>query len=147
MLNVIAISGRLGRDPELKQTQSGKSVAGFSIACDRGRKDADGKFATDWFDVTAWGGTAEFVCKYFHKGSLIALDGRLQTRKYKDKSGNNRTAVEIVAQNVHFIGSKSDSAAEPTVAYDRPAAENGVAYASGTDADFALVEDDGDLPF
>lgn len=139
MLNVIAIMGRLSRDPELRQTTTGKNVASFTIACSRGRKDANGKDLVDWIPVVAWEHTAEFVCKYFEKGSLIAIDGRLQSRTYKDSDGNNRTAIEIVANNVNFAGSKSTgggsnsvpaggSRNEPTVQYDE-------------------IEDEGDLPF
>lgn len=139
MLNVIAIMGRLSRDPELRQTTTGKSVASFTLACSRGRKDASGKDLVDWIPVVAWEHTAEFVCKYFEKGSLIAIDGRLQSRTYKDRDGNNRTAIEIVANNVNFAGSKSTGGGsnsvpaggsynEPTVQYDE-------------------IEDEGDLPF
>ena len=139
MLNVIAIMGRLSRDPELRQTTTGKNVASFTIACSRGRKDANGKDLVDWIPVVAWEHTAEFVCKYFEKGSLIAIDGRLQSRTYKDRDGNNRTAIEIVANNVNFAGSKSTgggsnsvpaggSRNEPTVQYDE-------------------IEDEGDLSF
>ena len=139
MLNVIAIMGRLSRDPELRQTTTGKSVASFTIACSRGRKDANGKDLVDWIPVVAWEHTAEFVCKYFQKGSLIAIDGRLQSRTYKDRDGNNRTAIETVANNANFAGSKStgggsnsvpagNSYNEPTVQYDE-------------------IEDEGDLPF
>ena len=139
MLNVIAIMGRLSRDPELRQPTTGKNVASFTIACSRGRKDANGKDLVDWIPVVAWEHTAEFVCKYFEKGSLIAIDGRLQSRTYKDRDGNNRTAIEIVANNANFAGSKrtdggsnsvptGGSYNEPTVQYDE-------------------IEDEGDLPF
>lgn len=139
MLNVTAIMGRLSRGPELRQTTTGKNVASFTIACSRGRKDANGKDLVDWIPVVAWEHTAEFVCKYFEKGSLIAIDGRLQSRSYQDRDGNNRTAIEIVANNVNFAGSKSTgggsnsvpaggSRNEPTVQYDE-------------------IEDKGDLPF
>lgn len=139
MLNAIAIIGRLSRDPELRQTTTGKNVASFTLACSRGRKDASGKDLVDWIPVVAWEHTAEFVCKYFEKGSLIAIDGRLQSRTYKDRDGNNRTAIEIVANNANFAGSKStgggsnsvpagNSYNEPTVQYDE-------------------IEDEGDLPF
>lgn len=121
MLNVVAIVGRLARDPEMRQTTTGKNVASFRIACDRGRKDANGQSQADWFDVVAWGRTAEFVCKYFQKGSLIVIDGRLQSRKYQDKDGNNRTAIEIVANNINFAGPKNQNGGEPTVSsYDAP---------------------------
>lgn len=139
MLNIIAIMGRLSRDPELRQTTTGKNVASFTIACSRGRKDANGKDLVDWIPIVAWEHTAEFVCKYFEKGSLIAIDGRLQSRTYKDRDGNNRTAIEIVANNANFAGSKrtdggsnsvptGGSYNEPTVQYDE-------------------IEDEGDLPF
>ena len=111
MLNVVAIIGRLAASPELKTTNSGKSVCSFRIANDSGYKDASGQSQTNWLDVTAWGKTAEFVCKYFPKGALIAIDGRLQTRQYQDKNGQNRTAVEIVANNINFAGPKSSSPA------------------------------------
>lgn len=141
MLNVIAIMGRLVRDPELRQTATGKNVASFRVAVDRGSKDANGQNQTDFFDVVAWNKTAEFVCKYFQKGSLIAIDGRLQSRNYQDKSGNNRTAIEILVNNVHFAGAKRQNA---------PAQEPDVAPppASATSLDsFAPIDDTGDLPF
>ena len=115
MLNVVAIMGRLAADPQLRQTTTGKNVASFRIACDRGRRDANGQSQADWLDVVAWDRTAEFVCKYFQKGSLIAIDGRLQSRSYQDKNGNNRTAIEIVANNVNFAAPKSANAAPPSV--------------------------------
>ena len=139
MLNVIAIMGRLSRDPELRQTTTGKSVASFTIACSRGRKDANGKDLVDWIPVVAWEHTAEFVCKYFEKGSLIAIDGRLQSRTYKDRNGNNRTAIEIVANNVNFAGSKSTGGGSNSV----PA---GGSYNEPTEQ-YDEIEDEGDLPF
>lgn len=145
MLNVVAIIGRLAASPELKTTNSGKSVCSFRIANDFGYKDASGQSQTNWLDVTAWGKTAEFVCKYFPKGAMIAIDGRLQTRQYQDKNGQNRTAVEIVAQNASFCGSKSASPA-PQNAAQRPAAPSQRTQGE-PDADYALIEDDGDLPF
>lgn len=154
MLNVVAIMGRLARDPELRQTTTGKNVASFRIACDRGRRDANGQSQADWLDVVAWDRTAEFVCKYFQKGSLIAIDGRLQTRQYQDKNGQNRTVVEIVAQNVSFCGSKESTSPAPQNAAQRPAAPSqrtqgmpDVSYSSGQSDDYALIEDEGDLPF
>ena len=146
MLNVVAIMGRLARDPELRQTTTGKNVASFRIACDRGRRDANGQSQADWLDVVAWDRTAEFVCKYFQKGSLIAIDGRLQTRQYQDKNGQNRTAVEIVAQNANFCGSKESTSPAPQNAAQRPAAPSQRTQGE-PDADYALIEDDGDLPF
>lgn len=137
MLNVVAIMGRLVRDPELRQTQSGKDVASFTIACDRNRKDAP----ADFIPVTAWDKTAQFVCRYFQKGSLIAVDGRLQSRQYQDKAGNNRTAIEIVANNVNFAGGKQDSG-EPGNP-GKPSTDETALDGE----DFAIVDDDSDLPF
>ena len=161
MLNVVAIMGRLVADPQLRQTTSGKNVASFRIACDRnGRRDANGQSNADFFDVVAWERSAEFVCRYFQKGSLIAIDGRLQSRTYQDKQGNNRNAVEIVAQNINFAAPKSQNPAAsgmgapqampaPAPAdYARPAAQPAApAYSAGSNDDFALIEDEGDLPF
>ena len=109
-LNVVAIMGRLAADPQMRQTQAGKSVCSFRIACDRGRKDANGQMQTDWLDVVAWDKTADFVSHYFPKGSMIAVTGRLQSRNYRDKNGNNRTAIEIVANRVSFCGEKKQDA-------------------------------------
>lgn len=158
MLNVVAIMGRLAADPQLRQTTTGKNVASFRIACDRGRRDANGQSQADWIDVVAWDRQAEFVCKYFQKGSLIAIDGRLQSRQYQDKNGNNRTAIEIVANNVNFAAPKSANAAPmgdagygaPMAApAARPAVQANPApsYSAGSNDDFALIEDEGDLPF
>lgn len=156
MLNVVAIMGRLVADPQLRQTTTGKNVASFRIACDRGRRDANGQNQADFFDVVAWERLAEFVCRYFQKGSLIAVDGRLQNRQYQDKNGNNRQAVEIVAQNINFTGPKSQNqgmgapamSAPAPAEYARPAAQLAApAYSAGSNDDFALIEDEGDLPF
>lgn len=147
MLNIVAIMGRMVKDPELKTTNSGKSVCSFRIANDSGYKDASGQNQTNWLDVTAWGKTAEFVCKYFPKGALIAIDGRLQTRQYQDKSGQNRTAVEIVANNVNFAGSKESTSPAPQNPAQRPAATSQRTQGE-PNADYAPIDDDeGDLPF
>ena len=155
MLNVVAIMGRLARDPELRQTTTGKSVASFTIACDRGRRDANGQNVADWIPVTAWDRTAEFVCKYFQKGSMIAVQGSIQTGSYEDKNGNKRTAFEVVADNVSFTGSRSESAgagytgagqnsyAAPSSAAPSPAPS----FAQGSADDFAVVDENEDLPF
>lgn len=139
MLNIIAIMGRLSRDPELRQTTTGKNVASFTIACSRGRKDTNGKDLVDWIPVVALEHTAEFVCKYFEKGSLIAIDGRLQSRTYKDRDGNNRTAIEVVANNANFAGSKSTGGGSNSVpagsSYNEPTVQHDE------------IEDNGDLPF
>ena len=148
MLNVVAIMGRLAADPQLRQTTTGKNVASFRIACDRGRRDANGQSQADWLDVVAWDRTAEFVCKYFQKGSLIAIDGRLQSRSYQDKNGNNRTAFEIVANNINFCGSKADNAGTLSAPTEGPrVGAPAPEYSRGPGDDFAMIEDEGDLPF
>ena len=108
MLNRITMTGRLTRDPELRTTQGNRSVTNFSIANQRNYKNSSGERGTDFFDVVAWQATAEFVTKYFSKGSLVTVDGRLETRKFTDKEGNKRTVVEIIADNVFFGDSKNE---------------------------------------
>ena len=97
MLNHIVLMGRLTRDPELRQTQSGLPVCTFSIACQRDFKSADGEKAVDYIDIVAWRGTAEFVNNYFTKGRMAVVDGRLQLRDWTDRDGNNRRSAEVVA--------------------------------------------------
>ena len=158
MLNVIAIMGRLVADPELRTTPAGVNVCQFRIACDRNFARQGEQRQADFVDIVAWRAQADFVCKYFSKGSLIAINGRIQTRNYQDKNGNNRTAIEIVANNVNFAAPKSANAAPmgdagygaPTAApAPRPAAQAAPApsYSAGSNDDFALIEDEGDLPF
>lgn len=108
-LNRVTIMGRMTKDPELRTTPAGVSVASFSIAVDRDFRDKQGEKQTDFFDVTAWRGTAEFISRNFGKGRMIVVDGRLQMRKWTDKDGNTRTAAEILAENVYFGDSKPDS--------------------------------------
>lgn len=141
MLNHVTIMGRLTRDPELRHTQSGTAVTSFTLAVDRDFKDKNsGETATDWISCTAWKGTAEFVTRYFQKGRMAIVEGRLQSRKYTDKDGNNRTAYEVVASSVYFGDSKRDSDPLDKLADDAaPVAPAG---------EFAeLTEDDGKLPF
>lgn len=107
MLNDVVLMGRMTRDPELRRTNSGTAVASFSIACERDFKGQDGEKETDFFDVTAWRNTAEFICKYFCKGRMIIVAGRLQQRSWTDKDGNKRHTVEVVADNAYFGDSKS----------------------------------------
>ena len=158
MLNSCDFQGRLAADPELRTTQTGKQVASFRMAVDRDMVDANGHRPTDWLTFTAWGKTAEFVSRYFRKGSAAVVHSRCQTRQYEDKNGNNRTAIEIVANNVNFAAPKSANAAPmgdagygaPTAApAPRPAAQAAPApsYSAGSNDDFALIEDEGDLPF
>ena len=109
MLNHITIMGRLTRDPELRTTQAGVSVTSFTVAVDRDFGGRDGsERQTDFIDCVAWRSTGEFVSKYFHKGSMIVVSGRLQSRKWQDRDGNNRTSWEINADNVYFGESRRD---------------------------------------
>jgi len=158
MLNVVAIMGRLVADPELRTTPQGTSVTTFRIACDRNFARQGEQRQADFLDVVAWRQQAEFVCKYFQKGSLIAVNGSIQTRQYQDKNGNNRTAVEIVADNINFAGSKSgggegggySSPAQPTQGYSRggaAASQPAPSFSAGSNEDFAVIDDNEDLPF
>ena len=111
MLNKIFIMGRLTRDPELRRTQNGTAVTSFTLAVDRDFKNADGTKDTDFIDVVAWRTTAEFVSKYFSKGRMAVVEGRLQIHDWKDKDGNNRHSAEAVADNIYFGDSRKDTAA------------------------------------
>lgn len=105
--------GRLVADPELKQTANGTSVTSFRIAVDRNFANKEtGERQADFINIVAWRQTAEFVCKYFRKGNMIAIEGSLQTRSYEDKDGNKRTSYDVVASNVSFAGAKADNAAQ-----------------------------------
>ena len=117
MLNKIVLMGRLTRDPELRRTQSGTAVASFTLAVDRDYKPQDGERETDFIDIVAWRGTGEFVSKYFTKGRMAVVEGRLQVRDWTDKDGNKRRSTEVVADNVYFGDSKrpeSGTPAEPS---------------------------------
>lgn len=140
MLNMVGLMGRLTYEPEIRVTTSGVSVLRFQIACDRAYQKAGEERKTDFIDCVAWRQTAEFIGKYFHKGSMIAIEGTIQTDNYTDKNGNNRKQVEVIANNVSFCGSKADN----NNAQAAPAQE----YASADNSDFEeIVEDDDDLPF
>ena len=144
MLNKIMIMGRLTRDPELRRTASSTAVAGFTLAVDRDFKSPNGEKSTDFIDVVAWRNTAEFVAKYFTKGRMAVVEGRLQIRDWKDKDGNNRRSAEVVAENVYFGDSKRDGAH----AGDYAAPMGGYAAPVSTTSSFSEIEDeDGDLPF
>ncbi|MGN0707407.1 MAG: single-stranded DNA-binding protein [Faecalibacterium sp.] len=151
MLNVVAIMGRLVADPELRTTPAGVNVCQFRIACDRNFARQGEQRQSDFVDIIAWRAQADFVCRYFQKGSLIAIQGRIQTRPYQDKNGQNRTAFSIVAENINFGGSKGNGAklAEDGGAAPhsdaRPKADPPANY-SGVD-DFAVIDDNDDLPF
>lgn len=133
MLNKIALMGRLVRDPELRRTQGGTAVVSFRLAVDRDYKTEDGSKQADFFDVVAWRSTAEFVSKYFTKGRMAVVDGRLQSRPWTDKDGNKRVAIEIVAESVYFGDSKRSES-------DTPPAPSG---------EFQEIPDEekGELPF
>ena len=143
MLNHITLMGRLTRDPELRRTGSGLAVASFSLAVDRDHKNAEtGERETDFIDIVAWRNTAEFVSKYFTKGRMAVVSGRLQIRSWTDKEGNKRRSAEVVADSVYFGDSKRDSDAQPGYPASAP---------TGYDApppEYELLEDeDGHLPF
>lgn len=133
MLNEWVGMGRLTRSPELKNTQSGVSMASFTIACDRDFKNKSDERETDFIDVVAWRAKADFVSKYFHKGQLVVVKGRWQMNDYTDKDGNKRRSWSVVAEDVYFADSKrtGDAAPEP---------------APGEFADIT-DQDDGELPF
>ena len=111
MLNKTILMGRLTRTPELRHTSNGTAVSSFSLAIERDYKDSEsGERITDFFDVVAWRQVAEFVSKYFSKGQMMAVDGRLQTRTWLDNEGGTRRAIEVVADNIYFAGSSPDMA-------------------------------------
>ena len=155
MLNHITIMGRLTRDPELRRTGSGIAVASFTLAVDRDYAPKDGgERECDFIDCVAWRSTGEFVSKYFTKGSMAVVSGRLQIRGWTDKEGNKRRTAEVVADNVYFGSSKRDS--DSGSSYSRnnygsaPAAGNGgyTAPAAAPASDFAMLDDDdAQLPF
>ena len=148
-MNQIVLMGRLTRDPELRHTPSGIAVTSFSLAVDRGYTPKDGgERQTDFIDIVVWRGTAEFVSKYFVKGQMCAVTGRLQIRDWTDKEGNKRRSAEVVADNVYFTESKRSRESAGYMPSDR-GGDDGRAYDSQLPAsDFAeLDEDDGDLPF
>lgn len=135
MLNKIIIMGRLGKDPELRHTQNGKPVASFSLAVDRDYKDQSGNRETDWIDVVAWNNTAEYVSKYFTKGRVAVVSGRLQIRAWTDKDGNKRRNAEVVADNIYFGDSQ------------KAQQSGGDAPGEFVPGEFADLPGDGDLPF
>ncbi len=176
MLNRVVLMGRLVSDPELKTTASGISVTSFRIAVDRSYVKQGEERKADFIDIVCWRSTAEFVCRFFGKGAMIALEGQLQTRTYQAKDGTNRYVVEVVADNVSFTGERRDSnyggnqnygnqsygnqgyghqggygsqnyAAPAQPAYQAPQPAAQPSYQSGSNADFRDVPLDDDLPF
>ena len=153
MFNRVILIGRLVADPELRQTPNGVSVCTFRIAVDRAFSSKDGEKQADFLDVVAWRERAEFVSRYFNKGKLILVEGSIQTRSYTDKNDQKRTAVEVVADNIRFVGSKAESQGGTGGAKNygddsgRSQHLPQTSYSSGSAEDFAEIEDDGDLPF
>lgn len=145
MLNVSVLMGRLVADLELRHTGSDIAVTSFTIAVDRDYQKAGADRQADFIDIVAWRSTAEFVCKYFRKGQMIAVQGSIQTRSYQDKDGNKRKATEIVADKVSFCGSKSDSFDSPARSY-QPATGPAPDVNPGP-GDFQKIPTDDDLPF
>lgn len=151
MLNKIVLMGRLTRDPEMRHTGNGTAVASFSLAVDRDFKSQSGEKETDFVDIVAWRSTADFVSKFFTKGRMAVVEGRLQIRDWKDKDGNNRRSAEVVADNVYFGDSKRDGApsgdyAAPMGGYAAPV--GGYTAPVNTASSFSEIDDeDGDLPF
>ena len=144
MLNRIVLMGRLVRDPELRRTGSGIPVGSFTIAVDRDFADKQsGEKETDFIDVVVWRSTAEFVSKYFSKGRMAVVDGRLQMRKWTDKEGNKRVSAEVVADHVYFGDSKKDGSGDYGNSY---APQNSAPQQQA--GDYAeITEDDSELPF
>ena len=151
MLSKVILVGRLTADPEVKQTQSGLSVISFTVACNR-QYEQNGERKADFINCIAWRQTAEFIGKYLKKGSSIGIESSIQTRKYEDKDGNKRIAVEILVERVSFVGSNnhkgggyisSDDDAPPSSVAD----SGTVNYSSGSVDDFEELECDMDLPF
>ena len=136
MLNKVIIMGRLGADPELRYLQNNVPVARFSLAVDRDFKDkASGQKVTDWIGVVAWRGTAEFAAKYFRKGRVAIVEGRLQTNSYTDQAGNKRSYLEVVAESIYFGDSKTSAPGQPATE------STGQTFTEESDVD------DGQLPF
>lgn len=154
MLNKVIIMGRLVREPELRYTPGNVPVCTITIACDRDFVPQGGQREADFIDIVCWRHQAEFVARYFGKGQMIACEGRLSTRKWRDKYEQNRVSVEIVAENVYFAGDKKDSAQQSGTSTPAPARAQ--APAGGwppynepelPQSDFAALEDDDDAPF
>ena len=139
MLNTAILMGRLTADPELRYTTSNIPVTSFTLAVDRAYKNGEER-QTDFINIVAWRQRAEFVSKWFKKGQLVAVDGSIQTRRYTDKDGNNRTVFEVVANNVHFAEKRDASAVAP----EQQAAPS---FSNTAAEDFSSLPGDDDLPF
>lgn len=140
-MNQIVLMGRLTRAPELRQTNSNVAVTSFTLAVDRGYAVGDGERKTDFIDCVAWRSTAEFICRYFSKGQMMAVIGRLQIRSWTDDEGNRRKAAEVVADNVYFTGDRRSENRQPENQDNRY-------FSQIPDSEFEeMMEGDGDLPF
>ena len=147
MINTVALMGRLTYDPELRSTPSGVSVIHFQVACDRNYQRSGEERQADFIDCVAWRQNAEFISRYFRKGSMIAVEGSIQTSNYTDKDGNKRKQVEVVANNVSFCGSKAESGTESSAQGYAQAAPS---YSNADNSDFEEIVDidsEDDLPF
>lgn len=140
-LNKVMLIGRLAADPELRRTQSELAVTSFSVAVNRPYRKDQAQQAVDFIDVVAWRNQAEFVTKYFKKGSAIFVSGSLQVRPWKDKDGNNRRSVEVVADDIQFVDSKKDSGAAPAAPAGTPS------FSTGAPSDFEEMTGEDELPF
>ena len=151
MLNRIILMGRLTRDPELRKTQSDTPVCSFSLAVDRDYKKDGEKKETDFIDIVAWRATAEFVSKFFTKGRMAVVEGRLQIRDWTDKEGNKRRSAEVIADNVYFGDSRRDNGGDNGGSYgggySAPAGGYAPAVGGGASGFAEIDEEDGDLPF
>ena len=149
-MNQIVLMGRLTRDPELRHTQTGTAVSSFSLAVDRGFTSKDGgERQTDFIDIVAWRNTAEFVSKYFVKGQMAAVTGRLQIRDWTDKDNNKRRSAEVIADNVYFTDSKKSRDNDSGLNFSQQKNDAPGGYQTPvTGSEFSeLDDDDGDLPF
>lgn len=148
MINTVALMGRLTYEPELKSTPSGVSVIRFQIACDRKYQAQGQERQADFIDCVAWRQTAEFISRYFHKGSMIAVEGTIQTSNYTDKDGNKRKQIEVLANNVSFCGGKSENGSQGTQGAQNEQYTQGGMDINPDTSDFEeIVDDDDDLPF
>lgn len=144
MLNKVILMGRLTKAPELRHTQNDIPVVSFTLAVDRGiPKNKEVQQTTDFINIVAWRGTAEFVSKWFSKGQLVAVSGRIQSRTYKDRDGNNRTATEVVADEAFFAESKRNDDGAGTM----PSADNSPEYEPNAGNFEEVIGNDGELPF
>ena len=148
MLNKALLQGRFTADPELRQTANNISVTSFSLAVNRSFVRQGQERETDFINCVAWRNTAEFICKYFHKGSQAVVDGSIQTRSYTDRDGNKRTAFEVVVENIYFADSKGAASAQstPVSAPSASSLPSDLSFSNGDSQDFQVIEDD-DLPF